>query len=84
MNLKFKDIKKYISLIDRLSICNKETLQYQNYKCMAEVPDIYDEMYLYGIGNIKSEFEEDGNEIWAHCLEIMLSESPREETNLKC
>ena len=40
MNLKFKDIKKYISIIDRLSICNKETLQYQNYKCMVEVPDI--------------------------------------------
>ncbi len=79
MNLKFKDIKKYISLIDRLSICNKETLQYHNYKCMKEVPDMYDELYVYGIGNIESDFIEDGNEIWARCIEIMLSEKPRFE-----
>ena len=79
MNLKFKDIKKYISIIDRLSICNKETLQYQNYKCMVEVPDIFDEMYVYGIGHIQSEFEEDGNLIFTHCIEIMLSTEPRFE-----
>ena len=43
-----------ISKIDRLSICNKETLQYENYWFLDQVPDKYDEMYLYGVGMLKS------------------------------
>lgn len=90
--LKFKELKKYVSTIDRLSICIKETMQYENYRYMRMVPDKYDDLYVYGIGMIDSEFpiegEPDisavkGNEIGngqylGKCMEIMLSEQPRD------
>ena len=55
--MKFKEIKKYISAIDRVSICMYETLRYENYRFIRRVPDKYDEYYVYGIGLIESEFE---------------------------
>ena len=74
----FKDIRPYISVIDRISICNKKTLNYTNYRSITDVGDEYDEMYLYGIGNINSEFEtENGTIANAHCIEIMLSDKEK-------
>lgn len=93
--LKFKELKKYISKLDRLSICRKETMQYENYRYLRMVPDKYDEFYVYGIGMIDSEFpvegepnvfevegNENGNgngEFMGRCIEIMLSETPRDQ-----
>lgn len=57
MAIKFKEIRQYISKIDRVSICMKETLTYNNYRYIKQVPHSYDECYLYGIGMIESEFE---------------------------
>lgn len=57
MSIKFKEIRPYISKIDRVSICMQETLSYNNYSCINQVPHSYDECYLYGIGMIESEFE---------------------------
>ena len=54
--MKFKEFRKYISKIDRVSICNNDTLAYRNYQFIEDVPDDYDEMYFYGVGMIKSEF----------------------------
>ena len=51
-----KEFRKYISKIDRVSICNNDTLAYRNYQFIEDVPDDYDEMYFYGVGMIKSEF----------------------------
>ena len=90
--MKFKDIRPYISNIDRVSICDKDTLRYENYQFIADVPDKYDDMYLYGIGRIQSEFpakeavdaaikqgvDPNSDEIvYAECIEIMLSDTPR-------
>lgn len=88
--MKFKEFRNYISKIDRVSICNKDTLRYENYQFIAEVPDMYDELYLYGIGRIQSEFprkavmevpmndgDDEDETIFAECIEIMLSDEPR-------
>ncbi|MBR6102209.1 MAG: hypothetical protein IKP95_07265 [Ruminococcus sp.] len=95
--MKFKEFRKYISKIDRLSICMKETLRYENYQFISEVPEKFDEYYLFGIGRIQSEFpvkqafdealkrgmeitdENSDSIIYAECLEIMLSETPRDD-----
>lgn len=92
--MKFKEFKKYVSKIDRVSICIKETLHYENFMFISEVPDKYDELYLYGIGRIQSEFPAsqapdvvvrmnnkpgDDMMVYAECIEIMLSEKPRED-----
>ena len=91
--MKFTEIRKYISNIDRVSICDKDTLSYENYQFISEVPESYDEMYLYGIGRIESEFpankaidaavkqgvDPTSDEIiYAQCIEIMLSKEPRD------
>ena len=54
--MKFSELRKYISKIDRVSICMKDTLNYQNYQFINEVPDSYNDYYVYGIGRIQSEF----------------------------
>lgn len=92
MNIKFKDLRKYISVIDRVSICMRETLNYDNYRFIGNVPDKYNDYYVYGIGIIDSEFsieeaflmefkdKEVGNGMFiSKCIEIMLSEKPKEE-----
>lgn len=80
-DIKFGEIREYISGIDKVSICMLETLNYSNYEFMEQVPLSYDEFYLYGIGMIMSEFgrDKDNNTILEHCIEIMLSEKPRSE-----
>lgn len=90
--MRFKELRKYISVIDKVSVCMCETLQYENYYYMEQVPEKYNEFYVYGIGMIDSEFdvvdaapiEVKGNEVGkdkflSKCIEIMLSEKPREE-----
>lgn len=92
VELKFGELRKYISKIDRLSICIKETLQYENYRFIQDVPESYNDYYIYGIGMIDSEFQVDGNfpeecNVEASigqkytiekCIDIMLSEIPRD------
>ena len=80
MRLKLKDLRNYVSRIDRISICQKETLSYENFSCMQEVPAKYDEYYVYGIGAIDSEAFENGKvvDLKPH-LEIMVDEKDKEE-----
>lgn len=74
----FGEIRAIVSRIDRVSICMLETMAYENFRFISEVPHSYDGKYLYGFGLIESEFE--GEDGWGHlpCLEIMLSEEPKE------
>ena len=54
--INFKDIRPYISKIDRVSICNKDTLRYENFMFIDQVPVKYNNYYLYGIGRKQCEF----------------------------
>lgn len=97
MNLRFKELKKYISVLDRVSICMRETLRYKNYRFLCDVPDKYDEFYVYGIGMIDSEFDIENPEYmldvkekdickkfyFAKCIEVVLAEKPRNEFPLE-
>lgn len=81
MALKFKDVKRYISLIDRVSICMRDTLTHENYEWVSKVPEEYDELYLDGIGIVPRECREpDISEkegiILRPPMEIMLSQEP--------
>ncbi|MCM1225478.1 MAG: hypothetical protein NC548_64640 [Lachnospiraceae bacterium] len=89
-DITFKEIRNYLSRIDRLSICMKETLSYENYLCMRDVPHTYDDYYVYGIGMIDSEFYQPDRrkpEYFANglfkdlalvsCIEVMLSREPK-------
>lgn len=76
-HITFGDIREYCSRMDRISICLSETLEYQNYERMDLVPHDYNGLYLYGFGMITSEFPAPGGQIYAPCIEFMLSENPR-------
>lgn len=88
MDITFRELRNYLSKIDRLSICMLETLKYNNYIFLRDVPDSYDDYYVYGIGMIDSEFYEIGKYKYAasgerkdltlvNCIEVMLSEEPK-------
>lgn len=74
-NISFGMIRKFCSHIDRISICMKETLSYENFKFIKDVPESYDKYFLYGFGMIESEFDD----TLKSCLEIMLSKEPRND-----
>ena len=57
--LKLKEFRNYISRIDRISICFYETMEYHNYMSIKEVPRDSDDLIVYGVGMIESEFFED-------------------------
>lgn len=86
--MRFKELRKYISRIDKVSICMFETSTYENYLFFKDVPDIYDNLFVYGIGMIQSEFYEvkegsysinykEGNLAFVPCIEIVLSKEDR-------
>ena len=94
MDLKFKEFRRYLSVIDRLSICERETLAYHNFSNIREVPDMWDNCSVYGVGRIESEFvpeqfELDSRDVKGRalgngtyllsCIEIMVSQKPRNE-----
>ena len=92
-SLKFGEFRKYVSVIDRISICIRETQQYKNYRFIRDVPASCDSLFVYGVGMIESEFpvtedtpesqidgkRTDNNHFFAHCIEIVLAERPRDE-----
>lgn len=75
----FKDLKPYISTIDRISVCEYENLQYENYASIEYVGNEYDNRYVYGFGpriidywNEKVKYAD-----FLPVLEIMVSKEPR-------
>ena len=89
----FGTLRKYISRIERLSICMLETKEYSNYVFLKDVPDRYDDLYVYGIGMIESEFYQvqeqvfvasgdKENLVFLPCIEIVLSEEPKKLSKL--
>lgn len=54
--IKFRELRSRLSATDRLSICCKDTLRHKNYITIKDVPASYDELIVYSIGIIESEF----------------------------
>lgn len=49
-NLTFKDLKPYLQVIGEFNIVNKLDWLDESYKCRENIPEKYDNMYVYGIG----------------------------------
>lgn len=76
--IRFGIIRKYCSRIDKVSICMRETLRYENYLFVEDVPADYDDLYLYGFGIIDSEVTAEHGVRFEKHIEIMLSKEPRD------
>jgi len=56
MAIKFKEIKKYISRVVKVSICLDDGYYY-DYSLMSDIPEgKYDELFVFGIGMVDVEF----------------------------
>ena len=80
-----KDLKPYISTINRISVCDSETLYYENYGSIEYVGEEYDNMYVYGFGpRLIDWWDKKHNclEIIS-MLEIMVSKEPREDMKVE-
>lgn len=75
----FGEIRKLCSRINRISVCNADTLSYENFESIRDVPHTYDAWYVWGIGGIESEFKSEGHMDILPCLEFMVLETPRTE-----
>jgi hypothetical protein len=60
----FGELREYLCVFDRISICIQETGQYDNYRFITHVPNDYDRYYLYGFGLFESEFIDEDFEGW--------------------
>ena len=52
------EMRPFLSRVARYSICMQETLDYENYRFLTDVPEEYDPLYIYGIGMTETEFYE--------------------------
>ena len=79
--MNFKTLRTmYLSRIDRISICDWKTRNYENFRFPQLVPPSYDNFSVRGIGLITSEFyDEDGNLDLLPCIEIMVMKDELEE-----
>lgn len=48
--LVFRDLKSYLQIGKYFSVVNREDWSYELYEYRNEIPEIYDNMYVYGIG----------------------------------
>lgn len=82
--IKFKRIRGLMSTIDRISMLRAETLDYENFITINDVPKKYDHLYVRGVGLIDSEFYEKQPYVYAtsgtvdelrlvRCIEIVVS-----------
>lgn len=69
INLTFKDLKLYLQVIDEFNIVNKLDWSDESYKCRENIPEKYDNMYVYGIGMER---------ISDHKKRMVLSDNPRQ------
>lgn len=56
MAIKYSELSKYISRVEKLSICFEDG-HYDNYVLLSDIPEgKYDELYIYGVGMVDVEF----------------------------
>ena len=71
--LTFGQIRGLIDKTVRIQVCVQDTLEYEDYLSIREVPHDYDNMKIFGIGLVHSEFVETSvsiNERYKFAIEI--------------
>ena len=95
--MRFKELRKTLSSFDRLSICDRDTTNYQNFLRIADVPKHYDSLYVCGIGTTLSEFyritefeysvekvEGEGRLVLAPCIEVVtVKKKPKSKADFR-
>ena len=60
--LLFKDLKPYLQIGRHFAVINREDWSYSLYEYRREIPEQYDEMFVYGIG-MENHFDESNKDI---------------------
>lgn len=83
-NLVFRDFKPYLQIGRHFSVVNREDWSYESYEYRNDIPEKYDNMYVYGIGmednpSIEELLKEQEYDTYLKKrMVIVLSEKPRE------
>lgn len=84
-NILFKDLKPYLQMGRYFSIVNRKDWSNELYEYKCDIPDRYNNMYVYGIGmennpDLGKAFEEfEGDTCLKKKMVIVLSDEPRED-----
>lgn len=75
-NLLFRDMKPYLQMDGIFSVVNREDWSYELYEYGNDIPQKYDNMYVYGIG---MEENSDTEDLLKECqrMVIVLSDKPK-------
>ena len=74
----FGKIRRFCSVLNRISVCMFESQYYENFESIRAVPHRYDALYRYGFRNTDSGFRAEGRLSVRPCLEFALTERPRD------
>lgn len=74
--IRFRTLRPLISRIDRVSICDAETGNYQTYRRIDDVPHDADERTVRGFGLAKAEFADGEDLTLLDCIEVVLNGLP--------
>ena len=83
MNLIFRDLKPYLQIGRFFSVVNREDWSYETYEYRRDIPEKYDDMYVYGIGMENNPAIDEGlkafeyDTILKKRMVIVLSDKPR-------
>ena len=83
-NLVFRDFKPYLQIGRHFSVVNREDWSYESYEYRNDIPEKYDNMYVYGIGmednpSIEELLKEQEYDTYLKKrMVIVLSDKPRE------
>jgi len=85
LEMKFKELRNYISQIARVSVCERSSMRYETFNSIRDVDDTYDNYYVHGFDYVKSEFTGkkevegcNGKFVLLTCIEIVVSKEPRD------
>ena len=82
LEIKFGEMRKYLDVVSYITVrMHNEDQTYENFQRSVDVPHTYDDYYVYGVG-LADEFFEDkyqpGEKAFFPCIEVILSETPRD------
>ena len=79
LDVKFGTMRDYCSKIGKVIVYLKDKDEGENYQCIDEVPESYNDYYVFGFGPGEGTFydEEQGAMNFYFGVEIILTEQPR-------
>ena len=82
LEIKFGEMRKYLDIVSYITVrMHNEDQTYENFQRSVDVPHTYHDYNVYGVGLADDFFEDKyqpGEKAFFPCIEVILSETPRD------